>query len=286
MNTATVNGIEIAYHDEGAGQPLLLVHAFPLSSAMWVRQIAGLAPRCRVIAPDLRGFGETAPGSGAASLDQLADDLAGLLDQLKVERATVAGLSMGGYISFALWRRHRARIAGLILADTRAGADSAEARHGREQNARLAETQGAAAIADQMLPKLLAASATTPVRDEVREIIEANHPAGIAAALRAMAARPDATSLLAEIDVPTLVVVGGEDALTPPSEARILHEGIAGSRLVEIPGAGHLANLENPEAFNAALEEFMAPAANTLRAAALPPSSGDQGEGSRSAGTW
>src|SRR5690349_128340 len=132
MNTAMVNGIEMAYHDEGSGEALLLIHAFPLNSAMWVRQIAGMASHRRVVAPDLRGFGETARGSGASGLDQMADDLAGLLDHLAIERATVAGLSMGGYISFALWRRHRARVAGLILADTRAGADSEQARQGRE----------------------------------------------------------------------------------------------------------------------------------------------------------
>ncbi|MBK9713237.1 MAG: alpha/beta fold hydrolase [Kouleothrix sp.] len=259
MNTATVNGIEIAYHDEGAGLPMLLVHAFPLSSAMWVRQIAGLGPRCRVIAPDLRGFGETARGSGADSLDQMADDLAGLLDHLKIERATVAGLSMGGYITFALWRRHRERIAGLILADTRADADTEEGRQTREQNARLVESQGAGALADQLLPKMLAPFATTPVRDEARALIVINDRAGLAAALRAMAARPDSTPLLSTIDVPTLIVYGCEDAITPPSVSRTLHDAIAGSRLAEIPGAGHLSNLENPEAFNAAVEEFITP---------------------------
>jgi pimeloyl-ACP methyl ester carboxylesterase len=283
MNTATVNGIAITYHDEGAGEPLLLIHAFPLNSAMWVRQIAGLAPRCRVIAPDLRGFGETARGSGAASLDQHADDLAGLLDHLSIARALVAGLSMGGYVSFALWRRHRARIAGLVLADTRAGADSDEGRQAREQSARLAEQQGPAAIADQMLPKLLAASAPTPLRDEVRQVIEANDRAGIAAAQRAMAARPDSTPLLAQIDVPTLVLVGAEDALIPPSEAQALHAGIAGSRLVEIPGAGHLSNLENPEVFNAAVEEFLIPSRQALRPT---DQSREWGEGSQSGGTW
>jgi pimeloyl-ACP methyl ester carboxylesterase len=281
MNTAAINGIEMAYHDEGDGQALLLVHAFPLSSAMWVRQIAALAPRCRVLAPDLRGFGETARGGAATGLDQMADDLAALLDHLAIERATVAGLSMGGYITFALWRRHRARIAGLILADTRAGADSAEAKQAREENARLVEGAGPSPLADQMLPKLLAPSATTPVCDEVRGIIVNNDRAGVAAALRAMAARPDSTPLLSAIDVPTLVVVGSEDALTPPKEAHLLHDGIAGSRLVEIPGAGHLSNMENPEVFNNALAEFL-----MSRRTLLPDQRQEPGEGSRSGGTW
>jgi len=212
-----------------------------------------------VIAPDLRGLGASARGSGATSLDQHADDMAALLDHLAIENATVAGLSMGGYISFALWRRHRERVAALILADTRAGADSEEGRQGREKNARLAEEQGPSAIADQMLPKLLSPNAPAALRDQVRAIIESNDRAGIAAALRAMAARPDSTPLLATIDVPTLVIVGAEDALTPPSEAEAMFNAIPGCRLAEIPGAGHLSNVEAPEAFNAEVTEFLTP---------------------------
>jgi pimeloyl-ACP methyl ester carboxylesterase len=280
MKTATINDIEMAYHDEGAGEAVLLIHAFPLSSAMWVRQIAALAPRCRVIAPDLRGFGESARGSGGASLDQFADDLVALLDHLAIERATIAGLSMGGYIAFALWRRHRARIAGLVLADTRAGADTEEGKQSREQNARLVESAGPSPLADQMMPKLVSPEAPTPICDEVRGIIVNNGRTGIAAALRAMAARPDSTPLLAEIDVPTLVVVGSADELTPPKESHLLHERIAGSELVEIPGAGHISNMENPEAFNAALTGFLT-TRRSLRA-----DLGEFGEGSRSGGTW
>src|SRR5215211_9506609 len=187
MKTARINGIDIAYRDEGAGQPILFIHAFPLHSALWDRQLAAFSPQHRVIAPDLRGLGATARGSGAASLDQHADDLDALLGQLAIENATVVGLSMGGYISFALWRRHRARIAALILADTRAGADTEEGKQGREKNALLAEAQGAGAIADQMLPKLLSSNAPAALRDQVRGMIESNDRAGIAAALRAMA---------------------------------------------------------------------------------------------------
>src|SRR4029450_9593120 len=179
MKTATINGIDMAYRDEGEGPPVLFIHAFPLHSVMWKQQVAAFSARHRVIAPDLRGFGETARGSGAASLDQHADDLAALLDPLGIDRATLAGLSMGGYISFALWRRHRERISALILADTRAGADSEEAKQGREKNAKLAEPQGSGAIADQMLPKLLSPNAPAALRDELRGIIESNDPAGI-----------------------------------------------------------------------------------------------------------
>jgi 3-oxoadipate enol-lactonase len=259
MKTAPINGIDIAYRDEGAGQPILFIHAFPLHSAIWRSQIAAFSPHQRVIAPDLRGLGSSARGSGAASLDQHADDIAALLDHLGIEQATVAGLSMGGYIAFALWRRHRARIVALILADTRAGADTEEGKQGREKNALLAEAQGAGAIADVMLPKLLGPNASAALRDEVRAIIESNDPIGIAAALRAMAARPDSTPQLATIDVPTLVLVGSEDALTPPSEAEVMFNAIPGCRIAQIPGAGHLSNMEAPDAFNAQLAEFLTP---------------------------
>jgi len=257
MKLATINGIDIAYHDEGAGQPILFIHAFPLHSALWERQITAFSPHHRVIAPDLRGLGASARGSGAASLDQHADDMAALLGHLGIEKATVVGLSMGGYICFALWRRHRERIAALILADTRAGADSEEGKQGREKNAQLAEAHGPGAIADQMLPKLLSPNAPAALRDEVRGIIESNDRAGIAAALRAMAARPDSTALLATIDVPTLVLVGAEDALTPPSEGEAMFNAIPGCRIAELPGAGHLSNMEAPAAFNAQLTEFL-----------------------------
>jgi len=255
--TATVNGITMRYRDEGQGEPILLVHAFPLSSAMWEDQIDALSTRFRVIAPDLRGFGGTARGAGLASLDQAADDLAALLEELKIDHATVVGLSMGGYIAFALLRRHPARVARLVLADTRAGADTPEGRAGREQSAQLAEAQGAEAVGAAMLPKLLAPGASEEVREEVRKIVAANDRAGVAAAQRAMAARPDSAPDLAALRIPTLILVGSEDGLTPPAEARAMHEAIAGSRLVEIDGAGHLSNLEAPDAFNAAVEEFL-----------------------------
>jgi pimeloyl-ACP methyl ester carboxylesterase len=282
MPTVNVNGVQIAYRDEGRGRPLLLIHAFPLSSAMWERQIAALVGAYRLIVPDLRGFGASPAVPDTTSLDQYADDLAGLLDQLGLEQISVAGLSMGGYIAFALLRRHRERVDALVLADTRPQPDTEEGRRAREENAQLAEQRGAGAIADQMLPKLLSSSASEELRAEVRGIIEANHPAGIAAALRAMATRPDSTPLLATIAVPTLIVVGAEDGLTPPSDARAMHTAIAGSQLVELPGAGHLANLEATEAFNAAVDDLLS--LGNARIAGDP--SATWGKGSSSSGTW
>jgi pimeloyl-ACP methyl ester carboxylesterase len=261
MKTITINGIELAYRDEGTGEPLLLVHAFPLSSAMWERQIEGLGPQYRVIAPDLRGFGASGLGTSAVSMEQYADDLARLLDQLALEQVALGGLSMGGYVVFAFLRRHRDRVRSLILADTRTQADTVEGQQAREQNARLAEQQGPGAIAEQMLPKLLSSGAVKSLQAEVRRMIEANDRAGIAAALRAMAARPDSAALLAGISVPTLVLVGSEDGLTPPSDSQAMHKAIPNSQLVELAAAGHLSNLEAPTAFNDAIDLFLSPRA-------------------------
>lgn len=257
MNTFTVAGATISYWDEGQGPPLLLVHAFPLCGAMWDRQVAALSAHYRVIVPDLRGFNASTLGETPTSLDRYADDLAALLDHLELESVTYGGLSMGGYIGFAFVRRHAARLNGLILADTRAGADSDEAKQGREKNARLAEEQGPPAVGEAMLPKLFAASAPAELKEEVRRLVAVNKPEGVAAALRAMAVRPDSSAQLGGIAVPALIIVGAEDALTPPSESHAMHAAIPNSQLVEISGAGHLANLEAPEAFNAALIEFL-----------------------------
>jgi pimeloyl-ACP methyl ester carboxylesterase len=257
MNTAHVNGTTLAYRDVGAGAPLVLVHAFPLSGAMWERQIAALAGRFRLIAPDTRGLGASALGGAPVGMDTYADDLAALLDHLGLARAAVVGLSMGGYIAFALLRRHSARIAAFVLANTRALADTEEGRRGREQSARAAEEQGPGAVAEAMLPRLLSPGAPQTLRDEVRRMIEANDGRGIAAAQRAMAARPDSTGLLARIAVPTLVVGAGQDPIIPLDETRAMQAAIPGSRLLELPHAGHLSNLEAPEAFNGALLDLL-----------------------------
>ena len=252
-----LNQIHLSYEEVGTGPTVLLLHAFPLSGAMWHRQVAALRDHYRVIVPDLRGFGKSDAPSGPSLLEQQADDMAALLTHVGVEQAAVVGLSMGGYIAFTFWRRHRDKVVALVLADTRAGADSAEGRVGRESNARLAETEGAAAIAAKMIPGLVAPTASQAVREELRVLITANRPEGIAGALRGMAVRPDATPDLAGITVPTLIVVGTEDGLTPPAEAAQIQQGIAGSSVALVPGAGHLSNLEQPEGFNTALCTFL-----------------------------
>lgn len=254
---ANLNGIRVRFDDKGRGPAVLLLHAFPLSAEMWQPQIEALRNRYRVIAPDLRGFGGSDAPPGPYLMDTLADDAAALLEHLGVPRAVVVGLSMGGYVAFAFWRRHRDKVAAMVLADTRAGADSDEGRATRETNARLAEEQGAGAIADKMIPNLVAAGATPEVRDTLRRLITANGPDGIAGALRGMAARVDSGPDLPGIDVPVLVIVGEEDSLTPPAEAERLAAALPSATLRRIAGAGHLSNLEQPEAFNAALLEFL-----------------------------
>ncbi len=257
MPDVMINGITLHYADEGSGIPILLLHAFPLSGAMWQPQRAALHDQFRMIVPDLRGFGATQVTFGPVTMEQHADDMAALLDHLGLDRVAVCGLSMGGYIAMAMLRRHPSRISALVLANTRANADSPEAQAQRELNATIAEAKGAAAIADMMIPALVAPHAHPHVHETLRTIIEANAPAGIAAALRGMALRPDSFSTLQALRVPTLVIAGADDTLTPLDAARVMHEAAPASRLVIIPGAGHMSNLEQPDAFSAALRSFL-----------------------------
>jgi pimeloyl-ACP methyl ester carboxylesterase len=252
-----INGIRVRYEDVGSGPVLLLIHAFPLTGAMWRPQVEALQGQFRLIVPDLRGFGGSDAPPGPYTMDQQADDLAALLDQLGVAQATLCGLSMGGYIAMAFMRRHAARARALILADTKAGADGDEARAGREVNARLAEEQGVVAIADKMISGLVAPGAGQQVRDALRAMILANTPEGIAGALRGMALRRDSSESLRAVSVPTLVIVGAEDALTPPIEASAINMAVAGSYVAMMPGAGHMSSLEAPEAFTTALRVFL-----------------------------
>jgi len=254
-----VAGAELACVVSGTGPPLLLLHAFPLGLIMWDAQASALADSHQVIRFDCRGFGGSPPGDGLLTMERIADDAAGVLDRLGLPSAAVAGVSMGGYAALAMVRRHPDRIRALVLADTRAGADSPEAKANRAAQAEKVRRDGAAAIADAVLPKLLGATSHRERPElvaRVRRIIEANPPRGITDALAGLAARADSTPTLREIRVPTLVVVGEEDAITPLADAEALQRGIAGSRLAVIPRAGHLSSLENPEEFNRQLRAF------------------------------
>jgi pimeloyl-ACP methyl ester carboxylesterase len=239
---------------------LVLLHAFPLNGRMWEGQLSFAQRGWHVIAPHVRGADGGPYASPVTSIDDYAGDLVDLLDALHVEDAVVAGLSMGGYLAFALLRHAAAYVRGLVLADTKAEADTAEALAARKAMLELVEKEGVGPVADAMIPKLLGETtrATRPaVVEQVRTLIHANSKESTAGAVRALMSRPDSTPLLKTIHVPTLIVVGEEDIVTPPSAAEAMHRGIAGSELIRIPGAGHLSNLEEPEAFNAALARFL-----------------------------
>lgn len=256
---ALCGDIEIGYEDAGSGVPVVFLHGFPLDRSLWAPQIGGLVDRCRCIAPDLRGFGESGV-QGPYSMDRYADDVVALLDMLRIERAVFAGLSMGGYVAFALWRRHRSRVRGLILADTRAGADNAEGRAKRQAMIATVRAEGVEAIAEAQVTGMLGKTtrAKHPVLvDSVTGMVARAPVEGVIGALEAMLARPDSTETLATIDVPALIVVGNEDVITPPREGRAMQEAIRGSRLEVLPGAGHLSNIERPAAFTHVTSEFV-----------------------------
>jgi 3-oxoadipate enol-lactonase len=257
---ARLGGGDLAYDVRGSGPPVLFLHAFPLGMAMWDPQVRALEGTHRLVRFDARGFGASPAGEGLLTMERIAEDAVALLDHLGLAQAAVCGLSMGGYAAFALWGRHPERVRALVLADTRAGADSDEAKKGRADLAEKVRREGAEAAAEAFVPKLLGET-TRRERPElvarVREMILANPPRGISDALAGLAARADATDRLSSIHVPTLVIVGEEDTPTPPADAEKIHAGVKGSRLVKIPKAGHLTNLEDPAAFNASLREFL-----------------------------
>jgi 3-oxoadipate enol-lactonase len=251
------------YLEAGAGWPVVLIHAFPLNADMWRPQLEHVPEGWRVIAPDLRGFGpgqEPADGARTLTLDDMARDVALLLDHLEIDSAVIGGLSLGGYVTFALFRLSPELFTGVILADTKAQADTPEGLEARRQMIELARVSGAAAVADQMLPRLLGATtaATRPdLQSQVRAMIESAPVGAITAAVEAMMGRPDSTPDLATILCPALVVVGAEDLITPVRDAESMQQGIVRSRVVVIPAAGHLSNLESPDTFSKAIADFV-----------------------------
>lgn len=258
----SVGGVRLAAVDRGSGVPVLFVHGFPLDHSMWDAQVEAVVRGHRAIAPDLRGFGQSEVSDGTVAMEQLADDLAGLLDALGVAQpAVLCGLSMGGYVAFQFWRRHRGRLRALILCDTRAAPDTPEAAANRLQTADRVLREGPGFLVETMLPKLVAPD-TLQSRPEVveplRRVMMSTDPRGIAAAQRGMAVRPDSMPLLPRIECPTLVIVGQHDAISPVAEMRSIAERIPHARLVTISNAGHMAPVENPTEVNAAIEEFLA----------------------------
>ena len=256
----TVNGVNLAVDVRGEGPPVLFVHGYPLDRTLWQHPLNTLTG-FRRIAPDLRGLGlSDAPDLGY-SMATYADDLAALLDALQADQVVLCGLSMGGYIALEFARRYRSRLRGLVLMDTRAETDAPEVRKAREAAMQLAREKGAGAIATQLLPSLFAPGADKLMPqavERVRSMIEVAPVKGIIGALSAMRDRPDSTATLAELDgLPTLVVVGDQDQISPPAVARAMSGAIPGAMLSVIPGAGHLPPVEQPIATTRVLTEFL-----------------------------
>lgn len=260
MNRIRTNGIETVFKDEGTGPAIVFLHGFPFDRTMWRDQLEDLRNNYRLIAPDLRGLGETRSSAEVATMDQMASDVAALLDQLEIDRAVICGLSMGGYVAFDFQHSFPERVRALVLAGTRAPADSDQEKQNRERQAARMLAEGMKGIAEETLPKLMAREtlARKPhVVKRVREMIERSDSHGAAAAQRGMAARRDYSGDLAKINVPTLIVVGREDSIRPVSDAEFMHRQIRDSRLEIIDEAAHVSNLEQPEIFNRALSVFL-----------------------------
>jgi pimeloyl-ACP methyl ester carboxylesterase len=262
LHHVAVRDTRLAVHTRGGGLPLILLHAFPLDHSMWERQ-APLADSLRLIAPDQRGFGASR-GSPPQSIEQLADDAVALLDALHVAApAVVCGVSMGGYVAQHVATRHPDRVAALVLVDTKLEADTPEARAGRADLAAKVGRLGPSILADAMVPRLLAAATPAPaadradVEDLLRRTITTQPVDTIQAALAALGARPDMTDAMRRVRVPTLLVVGAEDAITPPACMEAAMQVLPGARLLVVPGAGHMTPLERPDVFNASLLEFL-----------------------------
>ena len=256
----TIHRHELAYTDLGSGTAVIFLHAFPLNRLMWSPQVSAFQERFRIITLDLRGHGESSASLEPYTIEDFSVDVKGFLDHLSIQQAVLVGLSMGGYVSLAFYRRFAERVKALVLADTRAQADNAETRAARLAMIKTAESEGSGAVADLMLPKLLSPASLKTKPDlvgTIRAIIEQTPVGTIQGDLRAMAERMDATSLLNTIICPTLVLVGEIDQATPPSEARQMAGRIPGACLHIIPQAAHLSNLEQPAAFNGAILSFL-----------------------------
>jgi 3-oxoadipate enol-lactonase len=260
MPTIDLDGVSLQYTDEGSGEPVVLIHGFPLSLELWKPQRAALSAGYRVIAPDLRGHGQSDPPPGDTSMGQYADDVVALMDSLGIGAATVGGLSMGGYIVMAMLRRHPNRLRGIMLMATKATADTEAGKQGRNEMIALAQSEGAAAVAEKMLPRMLTARtrAEDPELVEfVRSMMASTSVAGIVGALHALRDRPDSTATLQGLQLPALIVGGAEDELATRADLEAMHHAIPGSSLTILPDAAHLVNLEQPEAVNRAILGFL-----------------------------
>lgn len=260
---ATLHQVKLGFDDHGDGLPVVFLHGFPHDRTLWMHQRMALSSRVRCIVPDLRGFGESS-SHGPYSMATYADDVVALLDWLEIDDAVVCGLSMGGYVAMAMWRQHADRIRGLVLCDTRATADADAARATRNELIQLARAEGASAVAARQMPGMVGkfTRATRPTVLSTMEAMMSRQPvAGIVGALEALRDRPDSRETLASITVPTLVIVGEDDVVTPERDALAMMELLplaAKAQLARIPNAGHVSCLERPSAVNLVLAEFLA----------------------------
>lgn len=260
MTLIRLDDFQMAYTDTGIGRPLVLIHGYPFNRTLWDEQVNVLTHSYRVIVPDLRGFGDSDASTGPSTMNRLAQDVARLMDHLGISQAVIGGLSMGGYVVLAFYKQFPSRVRALILADTRAQADTEDGKQTRAQQAEKALTEGMGGIADAMLPKLLTpetVSKRPEIVKRVRDMMLKTKPEGAAAALQGMAEREDQTQLLSQITVPTLILVGSEDPITPVADSEKMHEAIRGSRLVVLDKASHVSNIEQAEEFNQELKRFL-----------------------------
>ena len=253
----TIDGRTLHCEVHGDGPAVLLVHGFPLSGRLWDPVVASLRQEFRLIVPDLRGHGLSA-ATPTATVGDYADDLAALLDAIGESRpVALVGMSMGGYVAFEFCRRYRRRVGALVLTNTRAQADTAEAARGRRETAARVRLEGSAVVADAMTPKLFGPDAPKALREAWRAIMAATPPDGVAAALLAMADRPDSLATLAGLDCPILIVAGEHDAIAPPADAQAMREAAPHAQLEIVPATGHMTVVERPDRFVAALAAFL-----------------------------
>jgi 3-oxoadipate enol-lactonase len=256
----TARRLDLAYRAKGQGPTLVLLHAFPLNQDMWSDQIEALAEASYVITLDLPGFGSSQTTDGDYSLDTMAEIVHEFLRHLGHERVVLGGMSMGGYIALAYARKYPAHLQGLILANTKAGPDSPEARAARLKQIAEIESSGLIPLATTFPGRVVTPASKLQRPELVKRLADSivgNNAVAVAGALQAMADRPNSLDVLPGVHVPTLVIVGEADALTPPSESELMMEHLPNGTLVRIPAAGHLSNMEQPEAFNRAIASFM-----------------------------
>lgn len=259
MGRVKIEDIQLAFDDTGSGRSVILLHGYPFNRTIWGHQVAALRDEFRLITPDLRGFGDS-DSTVDACMNRMAQDVARLMDALDLSRATIGGLSMGGYVVLSFYKQFPERVEGLLLADTRAQSDTEEGRQTRVKQRDQILAEGMAGIADSMLPKLLTpetVSKRAELVKQVHDMMIRTTPLGAAAALMGMAGRDDQTELLSRISVPTLIVVGREDPITPVQDSQLMHDSIAGSELVIIEKASHVSNMEQADLFNERLRSFL-----------------------------